>query len=111
MGRRKKREHNWTKMLQDHSLVSKALEHGLEALEWALEDGEDVTGALDQLKRCTLRVRRGADLLNKLLYRSPVAKAFSADRLNITEQQYWLLCAVGFNGFFTAKSLGVSPIA
>lgn len=111
MKTKKKRDRNWTKMLQDHSMVCEAVKRGLEELDRRLEDGDDVTDALDQLKNLVLRMHRGADLLAKVLHRLPVAKAFSADRLNITEQQYWLLCAVGFNGFFTARSLGVSPIS
>lgn len=110
MNSRKRRDRNWVQMLQNHSMVCETVKRGLEELDQELEDGKDVTDALDRLKNPVLRMRRGADLLAKVLHISPMVKAFSGDRLNITEQQHLFLCAAGVT-CFTVKSLGVSPIS
>jgi hypothetical protein len=50
-----------------------------------------------------------ASKLHEVLLAGPIRTVFSADRLNLTAQQYFLLRARGFE-LFTAKQLGISPV-
>ena len=109
MKRKKKQDCNWPQILQNHSMVCEAVKRGLEELDRMLQDGEDITDVVGSLRKSVLRMHREAELLSKMLIESPVRRIFSADRLNVTDQQLLFARAAGFS-CFTAKSLGVSPI-
>ncbi len=110
MGKTKEQDHDWTRMLQQHAETCEQLKARIARLERVCENDEDVAGVVRQLNRIVLQTCREADELSRVLHESPVRRIFSADRLNVTEEQLLLARAAGFS-CFTAKSLGVSPIS
>ena len=109
MKKKEERNHNWVQMLQNHQQTCGQVKVYLEKLENACEAGEDVAVLVRQLRKVTLQACREAEQLCEVLFESPVRRIFSADRVNVTEQQLQLARAAGLD-CFTAKSLGVSPI-
>jgi len=52
------------------------------------------------------QIKKEADSLDEIMCKDPIRRAFSVDRLNLTERQYYLLRAAGFH-VFTAETLGL----
>ncbi len=106
---KKKRERNWTQMLQSHSVTCDQVKRGLEQLDQILDSEEDPTAAIHELKETVAEMQQEAHELHDTMVLEPSRCLLSRDRLNITEQQYLMSFAAGFN-CFTPDSLGVSPI-
>ena len=62
------------------------------------------------LEKELAKVKGMADRLYSTLYQEPVGKIVSLDRMNMTEEQYYLLCANGCK-LFSAEELGISPVS
>ena len=105
MKKQKKEQKKWPDQLRE--LVDACCE----TLEIVDEVDEDMSQAeLLSLRKELGKVKRMADQLRSSMCTIPASKAFSLNRMSMTEQEYYLLCAAGCK-LFTANGLGLSPFS
>jgi hypothetical protein len=99
----------WIKCLDDHREQCVAMREIVDQIEADYRAGNDIKAALSELRGKVRALQASADRVHDKMAIAPLRHMFSADRLNLTEKEYYLARAAGL-GFITPKSLGVSPV-
>jgi len=110
MKKRKTQEQDWTKRLQKHREDCDLTREALLELDREFEDDGDLRPLLHRLRDQIREICGDAIWLHETMCAAPIRTAFSLERMNITEEQYWFLRAAGLE-FITAKGLGIAPLS
>jgi hypothetical protein len=110
MKKQKRQEQDWTKRLRKHRENCELTRDALMELDQEFEDGGDLRPLLHRLRNQIREICGDAGWLHETICVAPIRTAFSLNRMNITEQQYWFLRAAGLE-LFTAKTLGIAPLS
>ncbi len=108
--RAKQEAMDWHSQLQQLSQRCDAVSELWPELDRRLHGGGDIRSLLARIRDEMGQITKETHDLHETMVIRPIRRMFSPDRLNVTEQQYLLARAAGFNSF-TTKSLGVSPIS
>jgi hypothetical protein len=103
-------EVEWVSHLKEHCEQCDEISIALDQIQAEYCDGNDIKAELSELGDKIRALQAGTQSLYERMVVNPFRHMLSADRLNLTEEEYWLVLAAGFE-CFTAKSLGVSPIS
>lgn len=109
MKKNKTRKIDWVKHLDRHREQCGEIANTVEHIQAEYQAGNDIETALSELAAQVRARQQGAEDLHDRMVIAPLRHMFSGDRLNLTEEEYYLVRAAGF-GFITPKSLGVSPV-
>jgi len=110
MKKKEKKQNDWTELLLGHGLIWDMAFAELDKLVQDFHDGENTEKLLDQLRKDMREIQRVTDQLIEELLVGPIKKILSIDRRNITEREYLLAHAAGFQ-LPTAQSIGIAPVS
>lgn len=105
MKKQKKTQLSWLNQLTE---LNRTCDYVLEMVDEA--DGNMSPDELRTLRDELGKVKRIAEQLHVTMCQTPVGKMIGLDRMSMTKQEYYFLCAAGAK-LFSTDQLGISPVS
>ncbi len=99
----------WIKSLQSHLESCRLTLEDIDILEENNKDNPDALVLLRQIWKMMKEIESGADRIYEEIVKIPIRTMLSVNRLQLTEEQYFLLRAAGID-LFNPKRLGICTV-
>jgi len=110
MKKKEQKQNDQAELLWSHRAAWDMAFAELDKLVQDFHDGENIEKPLDQFRKNMQEIRRGDEQFHEEFLIGPIRKILSKDRRNITEREYLLAQAAGFQ-LPTAQSIGIAPVS